>query len=259
MRSQLHNVGRTRLSLPPAWLRVLAAMAVLLSSFAYSEPTQMRVGLEPFPPLINEDGSGHSVHWLQAIAEEAGLELHVSIMPYSRAKLLLSAGDLDLIGHTPYGLETSEFYEYAREIDHRVPTRMDVFSLEESVLSPDSDSVYIIGTPFGNAEFLEDLLKFPETRITEGRLPNLVRMMLAGRIHAVAFERIATASEINRQTELLIHYRKLKEINAGFAVHRDNSELLQMLNKASEKIDADRLYLGYTNELQWPEKGILMP
>ncbi len=250
------SIQKTR---PQLWFLVVMLLVFMPGAFAKADTNVLRVGLEPFPPLIREDGSGYSIEWLEAVADRAGFKLQVSTMPYSRAKLLLSAGDLDLIAHTPHGLETGNFYEYAKELEHTVPTRMDAFSLDEPVLPKNSESTYVIGTPFGNADFLHELLPEGNFRIIEGALPNLVSMMLAGRIDAVAFERIAVVSEMRKQTDRLIHYRKVEDIDAGFAIRRDDTHLLESLNQASTELDDTSIYQDYSNQLQWPDTGILLP
>jgi len=76
----------------------------LFSPLSYSE--QIEAGFEPFPPLINEDGSGLVVDMLSALSEDKNLHFNFHVMTYGRAKKDLESKRLQLIGLTPYQLET---------------------------------------------------------------------------------------------------------------------------------------------------------
>ena len=95
------------------------------SQLSYSE--EINVGLEPFPPLINEDGSGLLVDRLNALSAGKNLHFNFHIMTYGRAKKDLESKQLKLIGLTPYQLETEDFYEYGVELSWQIDTHVDFF------------------------------------------------------------------------------------------------------------------------------------
>lgn len=231
------------------------AFLLAVASFARADSDRLRVGLEPFPPLILENGTGYSIDWLRALAKQAGMTLEVEIMPYSRAKVALMGGKVDLIGHTPYGLETDEFYRYAVELDARVPTKMDAFSLSVTGLNPTPDNGILIGAPFGNSAFISELTGIDRARFVEGSLPRLVSMMQAGRIDTVIFERMSVVGQIRKRAGPPVFYRLVKEIDAGFAVNRSRPTLLRRLNGAAARVDRKVIYGPYTNLLDWPDEG----
>lgn len=231
------------------------SLAPSLAHGAIPDSRVLRVGLEPFPPLIADDGTGYSVDWLRALAREAGMTLRISIVPYSRAKAGLKNGKLDLIGHTPVGMETQDFYTYAAELNHRVATKLDAFSLGKQVLDSANFEGKSIGTPYGNAKFIAETIDLPQSQFVEAPLPNLVHMLLAGRITTIVFERASVVSHIPKETDTTIHYRLIAQIDAGFAVRRDRPQLLKQLNEASQRVDTANIYRAYSNLLGWPDRG----
>lgn len=247
---------------PLGWMKILALLVTALftggATLAADKPV-LTVALEPFPPLIKEDRTGYSVEWLQAVAHEAGMELRIRIMPYSRAKVALMTKLVDLVGHTPYKLETDGFYDFAIELDHRVPTKLDAFALTPSELDFEAGWMELIGTPFGNSAFIADLTGVTRDRFVEGSLTRIVNMMLAGRIHTVVFERMSVVTQLRHQATQPVYYRLVKQIDAGFAVRRDNEALLKRLNAAAERVDTKEIYKPYINLLDWPDRGMVEP
>lgn len=217
----------------------------------------LRVGLEPFPPLIRENGSGDSVDWLRAAAKSAGYHLHVIIMPYSRAKLALSLGEVDIIGHTPFGNESPGFYAYARELSWSIETSLDAFSYDPDRLSADALSRDEIGTPFGNAEFLAGLLLLPESHFIEGRLENLSLMLKQRRLGVLIFERASVMNSLDKDGWAKIYYRQIREIPAGFAVAKGNVLLAQKLDKAMQGLDEKAYFSHYRRYLDMPKTGVV--
>ncbi|WP_227545916.1 substrate-binding periplasmic protein [Marinobacter fonticola] len=250
----------SRRSLSVLKIPALALFALLAvgQTFADAKPA-LRVGLEPLPPLINENRTGYSIEWLQAVAEEAGMALHIRIMPYSRAKVALITGQVDLIGHTPRGLETGGFYDDAVELNHRVPTKMDAFALTPAELDFEEGWMELVGTPFGNSAFIADLTGVTRDRFVEASLTRIVNMLVAGRVHAVVFERMSVVTQLHHQASKPVYYRLVKEIDAGFAVRKDNDALLKRLNAAAQRIDAEKIYAPYENVLDWPDRGTIEP
>ncbi len=231
-------------------------LVVTTSSYADEARVSLRVGLEPFPPLITEQKTGYSVEWLKEVAGTAGFDMTIQVMPYSRAKSALKTGQVDIIGHTPHGLENDAFYTFASELDYSVMVSLDAVSVNEEDIQQDKlDSVYV-GTPFGNASFISELLKLTEDRFVEGTLPNIVDMMLAGRINTVVFERAAIFIQVQKH-QASVYYRKVKQVSAGFAIRSDNPELLARLNDAALQIDSQAIYQDYTEKFDWPDEGFI--
>lgn len=241
----------------PEWCRrfLLFTLLVPMVVPAFAERPVLRAGLEPFPPLINEDKTGYSIQWLRALADEAGMTLKLRIMPYSRAKLALKAGQVDLVGHTPFGLETKQFYEYAVELEQQVTTKMDAFSPVPENLGAESLHRQRIGVPFGNAAFIAELTGVPERQFAEASLARVVQMMMAGRVEVVVFERASVFSQLRHFEAGDIHYRLVKQIDAGFAVAREDQALLEKLNAAARRIDTTGVYQSYSAILDWPDQG----
>lgn len=239
---------------------VALALLVLASPLiARSKTDTLRVGLEPFPPLITEEASGYSVNWLRAVADEADMTLKLRVMPYSRAKLSLMAGKVDLIGHTPYGLESDRFYHFAQELSHRVITRLEAFSLSRDDLALTANTNTFVGTPFGNMGFIADITGLNQDRFVEGTLENVVNMLLAERVDTVIFERVSVITRLRDETEQLVYYRQLRQVDAGFAIRAGDSALRKRLEKAIENVDAEAIYRPYVNLRDAPDEGVIRP
>ncbi len=217
----------------------------------------LRAGLEPFPPLILENGGGESVDWLKAAANSAGYRLHIIIMPYSRAKIALSQGEVDIIGHTPYGYESPDFYHYARELSWSIETSLDAFARDPERLSPEALVSDEIGTPFGNAEFLAALLDLPHAHFIEGRLDNLSSMLTERRLDILMFERASVMNSLQKDGAGPVYYRQIMTIPAGFAVARQNRLLADRLDKAMRGLNEDAYFAGFRRYLDMPETGIV--
>ena len=194
--------------------------AVLLMCLAtgLAGARELRVRLEPFPPLIREDGSGLVVRMLDELAREHDLDLDIKIVSYSRAKYQLRNGKADLIGLVPLERETDRFYGYARELDWRLDARADLFSHSAELLDDDNWQKHRIGTPWGNAAFFSEMTGVGVDRFVESSLPSLARMLRSRRIDMLLFGRVSTMTTINELGLEEIHYRNLYEIPAGFAV-----------------------------------------
>lgn len=216
----------------------------------------LSAGLEPFPPLINEDGTGLSVTWLRALAAAAGYRLQVELMPYSRGQLALRTGQIDLLGHVPLGRETERFYLTAAELDWFVPTKLDVFALRPEMLAADRLAQLRIGTPHGNSAFISLLTGIPEANFYEASLEQCVRMLQQGRVGALIFERASVMTQLqNAGFDAPVYYRLVEEIPAGFAVHRSRSGLQRDLNAAVDEAAHTAIFHAYGEFLALPDHG----
>jgi len=222
--------------------RALTLLSILfLSSIAFSEV--IRVGLEPFPPLIIDKKSGYTIELLKAIEKISDIKFEIKIMPYNRAKEELKEGRLDLIGHTPYKLEAKEFYVYAEELDFNIGVKADIYVKDKAKLK--DIKKLKIGTPRGNETFASDLLGIQVKNFHPGDLENLLRMLSAGRIDAFWFERASTMSTLEKLKIKNIYYEEnpKESINASLAVKKDKKgrELKKRLDLLLKKVDKKKI------------------
>ncbi|PAV25257.1 hypothetical protein CF392_11885 [Tamilnaduibacter salinus] len=237
----------------------LVLMILAVSAPVRSATDTLRVGLEPFPPLITEEASGYSVEWLRAVAREAGMTLRLNIMPYSRAKISLMADQVDLIGHTPYGLESDRFYQFGQELSHRVTTRLEAFSLSRDHLALKEATNTFVGTPFGNTGFIAELTGLDQDRFVEGTLENVVNMLLASRVDTVVFERVSVMTRLRKEAEQPVYYRRIEQVDAGFAIRASDTALHQRLESAIDAVNADAIYRPYADLRDVPSEGVIRP
>lgn len=219
----------------------------------------LRVSLEPFPPLVNADGSGLAIALLRRVEKASSLRFNIEIMPYSRARHLLRLGQTDVMGPVPLGLEDAAFYRDAVELAWRVPTITDLFVLDPELLASDRLSGLELGTTLGNGEFLSGLIGVSRENFVETSLENLVQMLLAGRIQGIVFERASTLSTFYQMGVDNVYFRSLGRIGAGFAVRADeHGEMLKnMLDPLLAKSANHGLFSTYNLFQRLPEKGVL--
>jgi polar amino acid transport system substrate-binding protein len=219
----------------------------------------VRVGLEPFPPLVNEDGTGLTVTMLREIEKVSSLRFTIKVMPYNRAKTELAASSLDLIGHTPYGLETDEFYAYAQEIAWTEELITDFYAMNSSYLQNPERG--IVGIPRGNAAFASELTGIPLKNFYEEDLKALVPMLAAGRINSIWFERGSTMSSIAKAGVKAVLYRQFPPgtIPAGLAVARGQSgdQLRAKMEEALKRLDLGKIFSANRSYLKLPSEGIV--
>ncbi len=220
----------------------------------------VRVGLEPFPPLITEDGGGHSIDLLKAIEKGSDLRFDITIMPYSQAKDMLREGKLDLIGHTPKGKETQDFYAFAQDIDWSVITILDIYGLnKEGIAEGSFRSLEAYGAPEGNKEFFSEMFGIPVEKFVEGDLEQLLDYLKAGKIDAFMFDRASSMYTIKRLQVPNVHYRMLSDIGAGFGVRKDDqgAYLKNRMDSAIQSIDIQKALQGYYMFISQPSEGIV--
>lgn len=220
----------------------------------------LRVSVEPFPPLIKEDKTGYSITLLKEIEKTTGLKFEIIIAPYNRAKLDLQTGKTDLIGHTPHGKETKEFYAYAQDLAWSIPTVTDIYAMKKETIEPNSfTAIKIIGTPRGNKEFFSEQYNIPLAKLYEGDLDNLLRMMNVGRIDAFIFERASTMGTLKQLKIEGVYYKTLQTIGASFGIRKDaqGNALKDKIDKAIKKIDVKKIYKDYESYTAMPPKGVV--
>lgn len=217
----------------------------------------VEVRLEPFPPLVREDGTGMVVDQLQDLGRQTGLDFRIEVVAYSRAKYQLRNGQADLIGLVPLGRETQDFYDYALELDWRVEARADLFARDPAMLEGEAWRDEPVGTPWGNADFFAHLTGVPRDRFVESSLGNLVQMLSRGRLPVLLFERAATLITIEQLDGSELYYRNLFIVPAGFAVARTGAgrELKQRLDAALPAAVDSPWLQDYRHYLELPDRG----
>ncbi|MDT0604605.1 MULTISPECIES: transporter substrate-binding domain-containing protein [Thalassotalea] len=218
------------------------------------------VGLEPFPPFINEDGSGFAIEMFNALTQQSDLNFEFNLMTWGRAKRELKSHHVDLIGISPKNNETADYYQYAKELDWSFIATVDLFSKEKSNLILENLPNKSIGTLIGNADFFAELSNIPRNKFVEiSNLKQLVKMMDKGRIKTVIFDRISMMSTIKKLKLANIHYRELMKIPATFAVKNtpDGLQLQKKLDNlmSTKNIEKYQEKLSLYNKL--PPTGIV--
>jgi len=217
----------------------------------------VRVGLEPLPPLVNEDGTGLTITMLREIEKASSLRFTIQIMPYNRAKSELAGGNLDLIGHTPYGLETAEFYAFAQELVWKEDLATDFYALKKPFL--DNPEKGKVGIPRGNKEFASDLTGIAVANFYEEDLRNLVPLLVAGRIDAIWFERGSVMTTIRKLGVSGVLYRQAPKelIPAGIAVRKNaaGDQLKAKIEEALKKVELAKIFADNRRFLKMPDSG----
>lgn len=192
---------------------------------SYSE--EIEVGLEPFPPLINKDGSGLVIDMLNSISAKKNLSFNFHIMTYGRAKKDLESNRLQLIGLTPFQFETKQFYQYGAELNWHIDTHVDFFALDKSFFDIENLPSGSVGTLIGNAEFFSEITNVPLIKFVEvSSLEQLVKMLALGRLNVILFERVSTMSTIKKLEIKNVFYKKMGIVPASMAVANTQQGLI---------------------------------
>jgi len=201
------------------YVKFIVITSIFLSFHSQTKSQEINVGLEPFPPMINNDGSGFAINMLNALTEDDGLQFNFQLMTYARAKKELKNNRIDLIGLTPKDYETSEFYQYATELNWSFKTTVDLFSTSVNLLNINNLPDRSIGTLSGNAEFFSEKVNLNKEKFVEvASLEQLVQMMVKGRLKLVVFERVSMMSTIKELKIKNIYYKKFAVLSASLAV-----------------------------------------
>ncbi len=237
------------------WIVTIAAMVTVCS---VSHAETVKVGFEPFPPLIIDNRSGLTVELLREIEKISDFKFDIQIMPYSRAKISLETGRISLMGHLPHGLETQEFYRYAADLDWKVKSVTDLYgtSIEKIELNHFRE-LFRIGTPLGNKAFFSEVFDIPLEKFNEGKLENLLMLKL-NRIDVFIFERASTMSTLKKLKIKEIVYNTLDDnAPASLAVRRDipGMRLREKLDRLMRNVDQKRIFGEYLEYMNLPKKS----
>ncbi|MBN1967821.1 MAG: transporter substrate-binding domain-containing protein [Candidatus Delongbacteria bacterium] len=217
--------------------------------------------LEPMPPIVIDQSEGIIIKLLEKIIIDKDNSLDVRIVPYSRAKLNLKELKCDLMGMTPYGLEAEDFYTYAQEINFRIETKTDFYCLEKNKDKINDINSLKIGIPHGNDDFASEVLGLPKTNFYPGSLDNLFKMLSAGRIDAIWFERASCFQTITNLKISNIYHKKYppESIFAGLAVQKneEGSKLKKSIDEALKSLDLNEIMKDYNKILNEPDEGLI--
>lgn len=172
-------------------MKSILTILTLLTNLVFAET--YKIGIEPMPPFINDAKSGYSVEMLKALEKEMPNDKFVfEEAPYNRLKTGLKDGSYDMVGHTPYGAEVKEFYEYAEDVNWQFEAITDLYVVNKDLLK-DPTKIKQIGTPRGNKEFAAELTGIPVNQFyDQGTIDSLLAMLKAGRIDGFWFPRATT-------------------------------------------------------------------
>jgi len=202
-------------------VRAFLIIIALTLNISVIKAEEIIVGLEPFPPLINEDGTGYVISLLKGLSLQSNYTFNIKIMTYARAKVELRKSQIDLIGLTPKNIETIDFYQYADELQWSISTTLDIFSTSNQFKKFELLKGELIGTLIGNADFFAQQFNIPSENLIEVRsLEQLAKMLVAGRIDYVIFERLAMMTTIKKLAINNIYHQKLKTLPASLAVSK---------------------------------------
>jgi len=231
---------------------------LLFASNAYAE--KVNVGFEPFPPLINEDGTGYLIDMLNSLTNDSDLTFNFQLMTYARAKKELKEQRLQLIGFTPKNNETENFYLYAEELSWIFNTNVDFFSKNKAYFTIENLPTSSIGTLIGNADFFSEITKIPRKKFVEvSSLNQLVKMLDKERIKVILFERISMITTLKKLNITDIYYQKLANVPASLAVSKaeEGQQLKIKLDKLLNSIDNDTFFKDLSQYNQLANDGIL--
>jgi len=214
--------------------------------------------MEPFPPFVNEQGSGLTIDMLHAIEDISDLVFDIQIMTYARAKHQLENNRIDIIGHTPKNLETPEFYLYAQELDWIIDTTADIFSFERQNFDLGKLKKGRIGTTLGNADFFAKQMNISRDKfIQTSTMRQLVDMFIKRRIDVLVFERVSVMTLLQEQKVTGVYFQSIGKVPASLGVYKSASgdKLKKKLDELIKKLPLDDIFSGYLKYTSLPKTG----
>jgi len=240
-------------------MKLILVFGILIKGFLITCVAEtITVGLEPFPPFVDEYGKGLTINMLNAIEEISDLEFDIQIMTYARAKNELKYQRINIAGHTPKDSETDAFYDFAEELNWQIHTTSVLFSFKEKYLNIDNVKPRTIGTTTGNAIFLAEQLGIDPSLFVEVRTLNqLVDMFIARRIDVITFERASVMTLLSEKNIFDVYYKTIGSIPASMAVHKGKrgAALKAKIDGIIEQLDLDKIFSGYLHYINLPDNG----
>lgn len=232
----------------------------LLLAVPPSQAETLVAAFEPLPPHIEDNGNGLLPSLLTQLDSTSSATFSIELMPYSRAKRELENGRVDLIGFTPYAMETDAFYRFAVEIRWPYAVATDFITLNPALLT-DFDQRQI-GIPYGNESFAVQMLGVAPEKLYLAELDQLILMLLRGRLDLVWFERSSLHRELAKHPDRpAIHYRQqpAQSIPIAIAVRKDakGERLKQWLEHEIEQGNVPPLSPDDTALSQSPVEGVV--
>ncbi len=211
----------------------------------------IKVGLEEFPPLINNSKSGYTIELLKKIEKTSNFKFKIIIMSYARAKKELELGRIDMIGHTPKTFEQSDFYEYAQDLEWEIPTYSALFVKDKKYFDVENVREQRIGTLLCNVGFFSELLGMNQDKFMEVRTINqLVLMLEKDRLDAIVFERVAIKTSIENLKAKGLDDKILFMIPISFAVSKTSkgNELKKELDDVIKNLNYYGVYRQFLDK-----------
>lgn len=244
-------------------LVMLLTMALVFSLPVKAVAREVIVGLEPLPPLVTKGKTGLTIDFLRQIEKHSALSFNIYILPYNRAKRNLRTGTIHLMGHTPFQVETQEFYTFAQELDWSLHTIADMYALQPEKLQPEYYKVKgTIGTPRGNEAFFAELYNIPvENFFPYGDIESLIKMLRAKRIDLFMFERVSSMTAIQTIKLPRVYYRQMDTIPVSLAVQKtpEGTQLKKILESTIRLLDEEKIFAEYLKYQEMPATGVIEP
>ena len=235
-------------------LALILLFLIISSSFSYAEPEVKKIitvaGDENFPPyefLDERDGlkvyRGFNIDLIRAVMEINGQELQFLPLPWQEALRALQEGRVDAIGGMKYDAERAQYFDFSEEYL--------VNSLAIFVAKDNSIIVELGDLENKRIAVQKDDIAYQKLR---GRVLELtatvsqeeaIKLLVAGKVEAVVGNKMAGQYILQRLGAM----DSVKSVGGiinperyGFAVRRDNTELLQKFNEGLRKVKQDGTY-----------------
>lgn len=235
-------------------LALILLFLIISSSNSYAEPEVKKIitvaGDENFPPyefLDERDGlkvyRGFNIDLIRAVMEINGQELQFLPLPWQEALRALQEGRVDAIGGMKYDAERAQYFDFSEEYL--------VNSLAIFVAKDNSIIVELGDLENKRIAVQKDDIAYQKLR---GRVLELtatvsqeeaIKLLVAGKVEAVVGNKMAGQYFLQRLGAM----DSVKSVGGiinperyGFAVRRDNTELLQKFNEGLRKVKQDGTY-----------------
>ncbi len=187
----------------------LSLIILCLIATPESNAEVIKAYFEPFPPIITARGEGILGQLFTEIEQRSDFRFQINIATAHRIRTLIKHGDADLIGL--FAISPPELNLIPTSV---IPLAI-TFQVKNDIYATKAGNLEIntfkalprIGVPYGNARFVADLVGISDNQVYQQNMDNLCKMLAAGRIDALTFERGAAMSCIEKHKLEKIHYR----------------------------------------------------
>ncbi len=199
-------------------------------------------GFEPFDYLKNGEIVGFDIDLANEIAKDQGKELRVEDMAFDGLITALQAGRVDMV---VAGLSVTE--DRAKSVNFSDPyyeaSQMIIVRKDNLEIKTKADlENKRIGVQLGTTgdEMVDDVagaikVQFPS-------VPAVLQELINKRIDAVVLDNAPAERYLRNRPELRLLEEKLSNENYAIAIHKDNPELLRMVNKTIARVKEDGTY-----------------